>query len=76
VFRLGEGGPEVIEIAPGADLESDVIAAMGFRPSVSPALKRMEAGLFADGSMGLASRLPKRSARPALDRFATADAAE
>jgi propionate CoA-transferase len=49
---------------------------MGFRPPVSPALKRMEAGLFADGSMGLASRLPERSARPALDRFATAEAAE
>jgi propionate CoA-transferase len=75
VFRLGEGGPEVIEIAPGADLESDVIAAMGFRPPVSPALKRMEAGLFADGSMGLAFRLPERSARPALDRFAMVEAA-
>jgi propionate CoA-transferase len=63
VFRLGECGPEVIEIATGADLEADVIAVMGFRPRVSPALRRMEAGLFADGPMGLASRLP--GARPA-----------
>jgi propionate CoA-transferase len=76
VFRLGECGPEVIEIAPGADLETDVIAAMGFRPRVSPALRRMEAGLFADGPMGLASRLPGRPPRPALNRFSMGQAAE
>ena len=72
VFRLSADGPELIEIAPGADLEADVIAAMGFRPRVSPALRRMDAALFADGPMGLASRLPLRPARPALDRFALA----
>ncbi|WP_426959808.1 acyl CoA:acetate/3-ketoacid CoA transferase [Muricoccus radiodurans] len=76
VFRLDGGGPELIEIAPGADLENDVIAAMAFRPRVSPNLRRMDEALFAEGPMGLASRLPGRPARPALDRFAPAQAAE
>jgi propionate CoA-transferase len=40
VFRLGEDGPELIEIAPGLDVERDVIAQMGFRPSVSADLRR------------------------------------
>ncbi|MBR0642946.1 acyl CoA:acetate/3-ketoacid CoA transferase [Plastoroseomonas hellenica] len=65
VFRLGEFGPELIEIAPGLDLESQVIGAMGFRPRISPALRRMDAGLFAEGPMGLADRLPVRPPRAA-----------
>ncbi len=63
VFRLGAAGPELIEIAPGLDLESDVIGVMGFRPRVSPELRRMEAGIFAEGPMGLAARLPTRPTR-------------
>ena len=74
VFRLGEGGPELIEIAPGADPEADVIARMGFRPRVSPMLRRMEAGLFAEGPMGLSARLAARPPRAALARLAMADA--
>ncbi|PZW48108.1 propionate CoA-transferase [Humitalea rosea] len=72
VFRLGAEGPELIEIAPGADLEADVIAAMGFRPRVSPALRRMDGRLFVDGPMGLAETLAPRPPRSALARFAEA----
>jgi propionate CoA-transferase len=32
VFRLGDAGPELIEVAPGIDLERDVLAQMGFKP--------------------------------------------
>jgi len=74
VFRLGEHGPELIEIAPGLDVEADVIAAMGFRPHVSPALRRMDPALFAEGPMGLADRLPARRPRAAEERLALAPA--
>ncbi len=69
VFRLGADGPELIEIAPGSDLEGDVIGAMGFRPHVSPELKLMDAALFNDGPMGLAGRLPSAPPRAALARL-------
>ncbi|MCY2964148.1 MAG: acyl CoA:acetate/3-ketoacid CoA transferase [Planctomycetota bacterium] len=35
VFRLGSGGLELIEVAPGIDVESQVIGQMGFRPRVA-----------------------------------------
>ena len=68
VFRLGASGPELIEVAPGLDVERDVIGAMAFRPVVSPALKQMDAALFADGPMGLAARLPPRPVRATAGR--------
>jgi propionate CoA-transferase len=53
VFRLTPEGPELIEIAPGIDLERDVLARMGFRPRVSPQLRLMDARIFQEGPMGL-----------------------
>jgi propionate CoA-transferase len=76
VFRLGTDGPELIEIAPGADLQSDVIGAMGFRPQISPDLKLMDAALFADAPMGLAHRLPAQQPRTALSRLRVMEAAQ
>jgi propionate CoA-transferase len=55
VFRVGPQGLELIEIAPGVDLERDVIAKMGFRPAISPAVKLMDARIFGPGLMGLAA---------------------
>jgi len=49
VFRLVEGGLELIEIAPGVDLERDILAKMAFRPRVVENLGTMDVGLFADG---------------------------
>lgn len=68
VFRLGASGPELVEIAPGETVEA-IIGAMEFRPAVSPALKTMDAALFADAPMGLAARLPPRPARPGAGRL-------
>ncbi|HBC91488.1 MAG TPA: acyl CoA:acetate/3-ketoacid CoA transferase [Pelotomaculum sp.] len=46
VFTLEEGQVTLIEVAPGLDLEKDVIAAMDFRPRISPNLKEMPKELF------------------------------
>ena len=70
VFELGEGGPVLVEIAPGADLERDVLGAMGFSPRVSPDLRRMDARLFAEGRMDLGADLAKRPSRPGPKRLA------
>ena len=53
VFHLTKEGIELIEIAPGLDVEKDVIAHMGFRPLISSGLKAMDARLFREERMGL-----------------------
>lgn len=53
VFELQEGEVTLIEIAPGLDLERDVLAAMDFRPRISPALREMPAEIFAETWGGL-----------------------
>jgi propionate CoA-transferase len=55
VFRLalvdGVSGLELIEIAPGVDLERDILAFMDFKPAISATLKLMDARLFATSAM-------------------------
>ncbi|TDP71297.1 acyl CoA:acetate/3-ketoacid CoA transferase [Roseateles toxinivorans] len=58
VFRLADaGGLELIEIAPGIDLERHILAQMDFLPLISPQLRLMDAALFADGPMDLRERM-------------------
>ncbi len=57
VFRLTADGIELTEIAPGIDLERDVLAQMEFRPRISPHLRLMDARIFADAPMGLRREL-------------------
>jgi len=56
VLRLGDDGLELIEIAPGADLERDVLGQMGFRPQIAPDLREMDAAIFTDAPLGLGDR--------------------
>jgi len=57
VFRLGAGGLELIEIAPGIDLERDILARMDFHPRIVAPLRQMDARLFGLGAMGLRRQL-------------------
>ena len=52
VFRLEKDGVTLSEIAPGVDLERDIIAHMGFRPIVAASLKVMDPRIFIPGRMG------------------------
>jgi propionate CoA-transferase len=50
---LVKTGLELIEIAPGIDLERDILGQMAFRPLVAPTLKTMDPGIFHDQPMGM-----------------------
>lgn len=53
VFELLDGVLTLTEIAPGIDLEKDVLAQMEFKPAIAEDLKLMDARLFTDEKMGL-----------------------
>ncbi len=53
VFRLTDQGLELVEIAPGVDLEKDILSKMEFEPLISPDLKEMDPVLFSPGKMGI-----------------------
>ncbi len=67
VFRLIETGLELIEIAPGVDLERDILAQMAFRPAIGANLKTMDARIFRDEPMGMREDM---LALPLEQRFA------
>jgi propionate CoA-transferase len=53
VFELTQSGVMLTEIAPGIDLEKDILAHMPMKPILSPDLKLMDARIFQDEKMGL-----------------------
>ena len=61
VFRRGEKGLELIEIAPGIDLDRDILAQMDFRPEIAEDLKLMDERLFLEPPMGLAKDLASKA---------------
>ncbi len=52
VFQRTPAGMELIEIAPGIDLERDVLGQMGFKPVIR-SLRPMDSRIFRDAPMGL-----------------------
>ncbi len=50
---MTDKGLLLIEIAPGIDLEKDILSHMDFEPMISPNLKEMDAKLFLPEKMGL-----------------------
>ena len=65
VFERRAGGLTLVEIAPGVELEKDVLAQMDFRPQVADDLRRMDARLFRAEPMGLEADI---AARPRLNQ--------
>ena len=57
VFTLSEEGMELTEIAPGIDLEKDILALMDFRPVIKKPPRLMDERIFAQGPMGLRKEL-------------------
>ena len=53
VFRLTEKGLTLSEIAPGIDLQKDVIDQMGFIPPIADDFKLMDERIFREELMGL-----------------------
>jgi propionate CoA-transferase len=57
VFKRVDQGIELVEIAPGIDLERDILAHMDFKPLIAGDLKTMDARLFRAEIMDLAKDL-------------------
>ena len=57
VFKLTDAGLMLTEIAPGIDLEKDILAHMEFKPIISKDLKLMDEAIFRDEPMGLKDML-------------------
>jgi propionate CoA-transferase len=55
VFALEDEGLVLIEVAPGIDVERDVLGQMGFRPRVADDLRKTDPRIYATGPMGLAA---------------------
>ncbi len=57
VFQLTADGLELTEVAPGIDIERDILARMDFAPIIRGTPKLMDAAIFDDGPMDLRTRM-------------------
>jgi propionate CoA-transferase len=67
VFRLCAEGLELIEVAPGIDLQRDILDRMGFAPLIKATPALMETALFRPETLGLRERMLRL---PLPERFA------
>ena len=65
VLKLTGNGLELIEVAPGIDIDREILAHMDFVPIINDPMP-MDARIFADGLMGLRDCLEER---PLAERF-------
>jgi propionate CoA-transferase len=59
IFKLTHDGLELIEVAPGVDVDKDIIQHMEFEPKISPKLSEMDKSIFSEGKMNLKLRVIK-----------------
>ncbi|AZO96379.1 acyl CoA:acetate/3-ketoacid CoA transferase [Halocella sp. SP3-1] len=57
VFSLGKEGLILKEIAPGVDLEKDILDKMDFKPIISHKLKKMDSRIFKESLMGIKNEM-------------------
>ncbi|MEM5458710.1 acyl CoA:acetate/3-ketoacid CoA transferase [Paraburkholderia phytofirmans] len=57
VFTLTPDGLELVEIAPGIDLQRDIVSQMGFAPVIKSPPRLMDARIFDNKPMGLRAML-------------------
>ncbi len=57
VFELTDAGIVLTEIAPGYDLQRDILELMEFQPKVAGNLREMDARIFTDKPMGIGERM-------------------
>ncbi|MGO1766356.1 MAG: 3-oxoacid CoA-transferase, partial [Advenella sp.] len=62
VFKLESTGLTLTEIAPGVDLQRDILDQLEFTPEISPNLTSMDPRLFVSGRMGLKENLTRKPA--------------
>ena len=53
VFRLTTQGIILEEVAPGMDIDKDILSKMGFRPIMGSAIREMDEKLFNEGKVGM-----------------------
>lgn len=66
VFELTADGMELIEVAPGVDIDRDILAKMDFKPVIKREPALMDARIFSDELMGLKKIV---LAMPLCERF-------
>ncbi len=64
VFELRPEGVTLIELAPGMDLQRDVIDRMGFRPLIADDCRTTDPRVYAAGAMGLAADFARSADQP------------
>ncbi len=57
VFQLTDAGMQLVEIAPGVDVEKDILAMMDFEPIIAGSPRLMDARIFQTEPMGLKNDL-------------------
>jgi propionate CoA-transferase len=57
VFALGPDGIELVEVAPGIDIERDILALMHFKPVIRRDPMQMDTRIFREGVMDLRGHL-------------------
>jgi propionate CoA-transferase len=66
VFKLTADGLELIEVAPGIDLQTEILERMAFTPIMNEPPKLMDARIFVDQPMGIR---PAMLERPLAERL-------